>query len=36
VMVGTSVGSTTVMITIAWLDSTPSVTVNVTVKVPGA
>jgi hypothetical protein len=36
VMVGESVGSTTVMITIAWLDSTPSVTVNVTVKVPGA
>jgi hypothetical protein len=36
VMVGTSVGSITVMITIAWLDSIPSVTLKVTVKVPGA
>ena len=35
-MVGVSVGSMTVMITIAWLDSTPSVTAKATVKAPGA
>jgi hypothetical protein len=36
VRVGAPVGSTTVMTTIAWLEITPSVTVKLTVKVPGA